>query len=54
MYTQLGIALVWLGEGEEAKKYLQKALDQCSTRQVCVNVSYTCSFTIGDMHGNQN
>lgn len=46
VYTQLGNALVWLGEGEEAEEYLQKALGKCSKRQVCVNVSYTCSFTI--------
>ena len=49
LYTQLGGALVWLGEGEEAEKYLNKALDQCSARQVCVSVYYTCSFTIWDM-----
>ena len=34
MYTQLGVALVWLGEGEEAEKYLKKALDQSKRRQV--------------------
>ena len=34
MHTQLGIASVWLGEAEEAEKYLKKALDQCSARQV--------------------
>ena len=33
-YTQLGIALAWLGEGHKAEMYLKKAVQRASDRQV--------------------
>ena len=31
LYTQLAIALVWLGKGEEAERYHIKALEMATT-----------------------
>lgn len=55
MHGRLGVALVWLGEGEEAEKYLKKALDQCKEHQV---MQYQCVLVfnwnpIAHNYGNQ-
>ena len=44
MHSQLGVALVWLGEGEEAEEYLKKALKEADDRQVIHAFKHVLEF----------